>query len=219
MTHNNRSEIYREAENARRAGDLIESGDKYLQLTYLGIVKSNMHHVGMLSSLTNLKYAVVCYRVAGNDERCENIARQGILICEDVLADRIDGDDVERQAWSGLAHEHIGDLRRIAGLDDPNAYQTAMQYYESVEAASKLDLVMAWANENEFYQSSKYIAHLADAADQSIDPETARDLRSLSLTRRITFRQSSFGDILTELDQNDLLEWNGNPLAIPDDEE
>ncbi|WEL22636.1 hypothetical protein HBNXHr_2596 [Halorhabdus sp. BNX81] len=166
-----------------------------------------------------MKYAVVCYRVAGNDERCENIARQGILICEDVLADRIDGDDVERQAWSGLAHEHIGDLRRIAGIDDPDAYQTAKQYYESVEAASTLDLVMAWANENEFYQSSKYIAHLADAAGQSIDPETIRDLRSLSLTRRITFRQSSFGDILTQLDQNDLLEWTGNPLAIPDDEE
>lgn len=153
--------IHQEAEDARKAGKLSISGDRYLQLSYVRIGNAALTPQKVLLHLNNMKHAAVCYRIEGNDERCENVARQGVLICEDVLAGRIEGDEVERQAWSGLAHEHIGDLRRIAGLDDPDAYQTAMQYFESVEAAGAPHPVMAWANEEEFYQSSKFIAHLA----------------------------------------------------------
>ncbi|WP_135661694.1 hypothetical protein [Halorhabdus rudnickae] len=135
------------------------------------------------------------------------------MICEDVLNDRIDGDDVEKKAWAALAHEHIGDLRRIAGLDDPDAYQTAKRHYETVEAAGAPHPIMAWANEEEFYQSSRFIGHLADAANQPIDAETARDLRSLSLTRRITYRQSTFDAILSALDQKETLDWSERVLS------
>ncbi|MFC7074587.1 hypothetical protein ACFQJ7_08720 [Halovenus rubra] len=218
--HDDYSELLDKADEYRQSGELVSAADYYSRVGYYGLSRACFHHRGLWIGIDKLRLAAVCYRMSGEDSRCTNRSQQSELMINEVIDNHLPENKTKRDAWTGLAHEYIGDFRMIANRKDANeAYQTAMKLYKRVEQAGAPDPVYAWAGEDGFHFSTNFLLYLIDAVGWKIDSDSFTALRSLSLTYRIEYRHEYIAELLSLLDKSETLEWSDDVLAPPDESE
>ena len=199
MTRESRDEYRRRAEAARAAENVEEAGRLYTLACYESLGACDYDEPAEITSGAPLGLGVYCLqqaaiacRVAGNDRRSRNRARQGVLIAEehrdDVFVD---------PALEGLAEEWIGDFRTIAAESDADAaYERALDRYDSVDGAG------GWLAEPIFEWSLESFFDVADAAGRPVSVERQADMR-VSFADRVEWKRALFGDVLNEVTGRD----------------
>lgn len=212
-----RREIKANAEKAKADAAYEQAGDWYTRTAYYSLSANAFDKWGFWQAIDELRYAAVCYRLADEEERCTNRSNQAILMIEDVLNGRLPERQVKHDGWAGLGYEYIGDFRMIAdieGADD--AYDQALKLFERVEQHGEPSPVYAWAGEQGFETSTLFLFRLIDAVGWTLDSETYRDFRSLSLVRRIEYRKANLQELLSLVDDQGRFDWSDDAMAPPE---
>lgn len=128
-----------------------------------------------------LEQAAVLSHVAGNERRCRNRAKQGILIAKDFR------DDVfTDSALIGIANEWIGDFRVIAEMVGVEpAYSAALRAYESVDDS------FGWSNETIFEWGIETFLEVSAAVERPVPLDIQKAMHS-SLEVRLEQKQENF---------------------------
>lgn len=130
--------------------------------------------------------AGICYRIVGEETRCMNRCRQGILLCEE-LRDHV----VSYEAQKGVMDEYIGDFKTIGNFGTPaDDYQAARKRYEGVTNP------IQWQAEPEFEMNLTFMLDLLDATGKSLERQHKREITAESLMTRIEYKMDEFDEIV-----------------------
>jgi len=187
------TELGKEAAGRLEQHDYAGAGDYF---TFAGLsaigaskftemeVESGFGRLPLGGGVTDMLAAVVCYRLAGDDERTTRRSKEGILLVEDIR-DGFFADPVQ----NGLAHELTGDFRLFGNLGGAvEAYSQAVPAYEAC------DNPIGWAGEPEFDLPLILGGRIARTVGTSLDSSLFG-----SLTARIEFKQTEFPALFEKL--------------------
>lgn len=133
MTVDCRRELADKAHKLALNGKFSEAGDIYVQAGF----EETGQFFGLSSRGIELRMffkACLCYRLAGEENRCKFVANFAIVLAEEYIARAKERpkpsqsfDRVKQGAW----HEFIADFQRIAGFaDSSEAYNRAKAIYK-----------------------------------------------------------------------------------------
>ena len=191
------------AQEYRKKSQLVDAGDQYTvaAYAYLSEAESNqppaVSHGKIAFGLYSLLCAGTCFRIAKLDTRCQNRARQGILIAQDI-EERVSAgetpDNTYDHARQGVWHEFIGDFRTVGRLDGASrAYDTAIEVYL---AAGDPD---TGYSEQEHMRLFDFVHGLSSGADIEIESiDTVRT--GCGLTAWVEYKREQLPALLSQLD-------------------
>lgn len=165
----------------------------------------------LLQAIVYWQYATTCYRVADEDGRAENRARQGVLALSDLR-----GRLAEHPAWIGLSWELEADLRIAGGVEGERsaeaAYATAPDHLREVERSDNSSESLSWNGEPRFNETALYLTEVADGADVDLTLDGLR-LRDgdPSIVNRTEYERDRFRSLHDRLAGRDA--WD---VADPD---
>lgn len=198
------------ARESRAEGNLEEAAGYYCASAYAEFSRmwrlpganpersepDGLSHVAAGRGVERLLLAALCYRLAGELDRCRNRCRQGELVVTDLLNHDPSWQAAENHAPAGLANELIGDFRLFGDLGGhETAYDTAREHYEQVDHPKWPD-ERHWQDESEFTSAIAVLVELADSAGYGISEETIAQIRDYSLLDRIDFKRDHYERIV-----------------------
>lgn len=209
------------AREFRRSGDLILAGGYYTASSHARFARSWSFLTDDLKNdpreeispseigygVESLLAAALCYRLAGEMDRCRTRCEQGIRLIDDINENEpgwFEGmglDEGKSNARSGLAHELIGDFRLYGDLGGhEEEYATARREYETVRAEYPVEAPeTVWQAEPEFAPTVSILIELARSTDYGLDEETATQIRDRSLVDRIEYKSDHYEAIIEEV--------------------
>lgn len=194
------------AHERRRAGAFEEAGDYYSFEAYTSIGRSEFHEYEVGAGVAHMLYAVICYRLAGNEKRAENRCRQTVLVLEDLRESILEADIA-----IGLAYEFEGDVRLLGGLGEHEAaYGQARSHYEAAEATRPVSNVIAWMGEESHASNSMFLRRLATSIDWELSTDTLEEITNRSPVSRVEFKQAHLGEMVDELLDSGKWVWKGD---------
>ena len=133
--------------------------------------------------------AIYCHRRSQEPLRAANLAKQALLICEDLEANV--ASEPARRGW---CYETMGDLRVFSGLNDAqNSYEKAADAY------SHVDNIIGWLAEPEFDVMENPLFELADAADHEVPRRKKSRIKSTSFAERIAYKREHMPDLIAAI--------------------
>jgi hypothetical protein len=146
MTKDRANNYIKSARRSRKSGDFHDAGELFTTAAYewWGVQPRDGFGGFTADGTYSLLNAALCYKLAGEDGRCQNRCGQGILVAEDMhrwVHENTDPSYEYDRARRGEWKEFVGDFRTIAGDEEAavTAYDEARSIYE---IASKIDLEM-----------------------------------------------------------------------------
>lgn len=197
MTDEEHRARYRAAETHRKDGKHEAAGTTFSLAAYELLGGSELgDRDELLTAVTTLTEAAICYRIGGHDRRCEIRCRQG-----ETVVDELDALFYEREPFTALAHELRGDLRLICGRKGHRKHhRQARAIYADHEDESD-----RWQATAEFELSLSPFLKAADAVNHEY--EHYRPLEELSLLSRLYEKMYHYSDVLAALDGVDAWTW------------
>lgn len=202
MTEENRWGNKEKAIELRNDEKLIDAGEQFTLTAYqyLGQSSFSPPYGHTAWGLYALLMAGTCYIIGGEESRCKNRCRQGILIAEDikhrVLAEPVPEniyDHARRGAWD----EYIGDFRVLGQLEEADeAYDAAVEIYLD---AGDPDTGFS---EQEHMRLRQYFTEVAGATGYN-SGELNRLRTSISFSAWIAYKREYFPDILDRLSKSE----------------
>jgi len=117
----------------RNEGEFERAGEHYTYRAY----DSLSDPLSVENGLDAMRWAALCYRLAGIMHRAENRSRQGVLIAQDIQAHVLD-DPREKT----LVQECIADFHAIGRLEGmTEAHEEAIKMYENTGIATESGLI------------------------------------------------------------------------------
>jgi len=199
MTGGNTRDHWEQAKELRQKGEFVEAGDYYTVAAYgyLGEDLPGRFGVRISHGASGLQRAALCYRLASRRGRCQNRAKQGILIAEDMLDRVFVGDPPDNhydRARRGAWHEYIGDFQLMADLADPtDAYEQAIAVYEDAG-----DPGTGYAEQEHGFLIWLYQS-VGSAVGCDIDPIDT-GLNDLTFSDWVAMKRENLPSFLTDLD-------------------
>lgn len=177
----------------RSRGSFTQAGHLYTAAAHEILGRANYaeeplekSQVDTARGLSAFMSAALCYRLAGENDRCWIRCSQGILIAEEIR-DHV----ANYEPQQGMMYEYIGDFRVIGGREDWKAA------YEAAEAIyAEVDNVIGWIAEPEIDINTTFMVKVAKSVDYEIDRHTKAEIDSCSLDRRIQYKQANFKEII-----------------------
>lgn len=184
---------YQAAETLRKDGDHERAGTTFSLAAYELLAGSELgNRDELLTAVTTLTEAAICYRLGGHDERCEIRCRQG-----ESVVDELDAVLYEKAPLEALAHELRGDFRLICGRDGHRKHhRRARAIYAEYEDESDY-----WQSTDEFELSLSPFLKAADAVNHEYDHYQPLD--ELSLLSRLFEKKYHFEEILAALEKRE----------------
>lgn len=184
-----------QAATARVANQYEKAGQYYTLAAHERFAQSEWDEFGVWFGPNYFLYAAVCYRLAGEKQRCENRCKQGTLLARDLRA-QFGTED----AWRGLAYEIEGDFGTIApGDSGTDSYETALKVYRRLESTTEIDGIIGWLSEDGFHHNIELLFQIADAVGSPVAESTKAELRSRSPTARIHFKRDRYENLIQSL--------------------
>lgn len=197
-------ELSQNAADARNEGELLRAGNLYTASAheYLGTVTEHIFPEvdRTYAAVSQLCYAAMCYRIAGDTSRVQNRCDMGILAAKDYL-EFIDRQQFDEQSFGhvrcGAWPEFIGDLRTIGKRDDAgDAYDRARDVYES---AGDWEIVMG---EQEHMRLTSFFYDVRVGLGHTPSDESDIELRPLgpTFTDWLEYKRERLSQLLDELE-------------------
>ncbi|GAB7093253.1 hypothetical protein JCM30237_04050 [Halolamina litorea] len=198
MSHEKYRLRYQAAETYRMDGRNEAAGTTFSLAAYELLGGSELGDRNeLLTAVTTLTEAAICYRIGGHDRRCSIRCRQG-----ESVVDELDALLYEREPFEALAHELRGDFRLIAGRKGHRKHhRRARAIYAEYEDESD-----RWQGTDEFEAALDPFLKAADAVGHQYDHYQPLD--DLSLLSRLFEKKYHFGEVLRELERAGTWNWD-----------
>lgn len=188
----NATQLRKEAEDLREKGEYQAAGDKYTLGAYAELSESDYR---MIADGTSIGLALFCllsagtyYNLAGQNNRCQNRCKQGVLITQDLRRYV-----AEENAHLGLLFETQGDFELLGNLTDPNnSYTQAEELYQSVSGD------VGWSTEPAFEWNWEFFTRMSESAGHPLSQDEENHIYS-DLTRRVAYKQKHFSEIIASV--------------------
>lgn len=197
MSHEEHRARYQAAETYRKDGEHEAAGTAFSLAAYELLGGSALgDRDDLLTAVTTLTEAAICYRIGGHAERYEIRCRQG-----ETVVDELDVLLYENAPFAALAHELRGDFRLISGREGyQKHYRQARAIYAEYEDESD-----RWASTDEFELALSPFLQAADAVGHEY--EHYQPSAAPSLLSRLFEKKYHYEAILAELDGVDAWTW------------
>lgn len=187
--------MYGKGTQLEKDGKFEAAGDAYTEESHLALSHNSLSEPkdGLLgAALHDLLEAALCYRRAGNMDRCQNRCQQGVLIAEDFQSYVVDG--TERR---GLLSEFIGDFKTLGELTGGSeAYTDAIQAYVDADIAYTIE----WDSNKLADINLEFFQHTLSRSDikEPDDVELPYDFKG-----RVEYKREMLDTIISDLVDKD----------------
>lgn len=149
------------------------------------------HHLGY--GIQDLTASALCYRLAGEDQRCHQRCKEGYHIIQDLLEHDPVFQTEKMEPERGFFNEVLGDFAMIDGGEYEPHYEYAAKIYQQVPNP------INWQAESEFHSAIQTALELADSTGFQLDSDHRERIEHVSLADRIDFKRNHFADIVDQV--------------------